>query len=107
MWLHSRTFLSSNQWSFNAQATQQMTTDCLVLLSVFPASVVFAIRYTHLRLNMFPDGGISRLKVHGIVERSWDGVPVSKVFVGLCDACSCPLCRGGCHFYSSLALSSE
>ncbi|CBJ29193.1 conserved unknown protein [Ectocarpus siliculosus] len=32
-------------------------------------------KYTHLRLNMFPDGGIARLKVHGIVERSWDGVP--------------------------------
>eukprot|EP00903_Cladosiphon_okamuranus_P006573 g6421.t1 len=32
-------------------------------------------KYTHLRLNIFPDGGVARLKVHGIVERSWDGVP--------------------------------
>lgn len=38
--------------------------------------VLLIFRYTHLRLNLFPDGGVARLKVHGIVERSWDGVPV-------------------------------
>ncbi|CAN0409571.1 unnamed protein product [Pylaiella littoralis] len=32
-------------------------------------------KYTHLRLNLFPDGGIARLNVHGIVERNWDGIP--------------------------------
>jgi len=35
-----------------------------------------SLRYTHLRLNLFPDGGVARLKVHGIVERSWDDLPV-------------------------------
>lgn len=37
---------------------------------------VFAIqadgRFTHLRLNIFPDGGIARLRVHGVVEPAWD-----------------------------------
>lgn len=35
-------------------------------------------RYTHLRLNIFPDGGIARLRVHGAVERSWAGVPLDE-----------------------------
>ncbi|CAN0490133.1 unnamed protein product, partial [Hapterophycus canaliculatus] len=34
-----------------------------------------SVRYTHLRLNLFPDGGVARLAVHGVVERSWDGEP--------------------------------
>ena len=29
-------------------------------------------RVTHLRLNMFPDGGIARLRVHGRVSPNWD-----------------------------------
>jgi allantoicase len=28
-------------------------------------------RWTHLRLNIFPDGGVARLRVHGIVEPDW------------------------------------
>eukprot|EP00904_Undaria_pinnatifida_P010622 jgi/Undpi1/6690/HiC_scaffold_20.g09169.m1 len=32
-------------------------------------------KYTHLRLNIFPDGGIARLRIHGAVERTWEGVP--------------------------------
>mmetsp|Transcript_64976 Transcript_64976/g.89263 ORF Transcript_64976/g.89263 Transcript_64976/m.89263 type:complete len:411 (-) Transcript_64976:361-1593(-) len=28
-------------------------------------------RFTHLRLNMYPDGGIARLHVHGVVARDW------------------------------------
>ena len=28
-------------------------------------------RYTHLRLNMFPDGGIARLRVYGDVQVDW------------------------------------
>jgi allantoicase len=37
-------------------------------------------RYTHIRLNMFPDGGIARLRVYGEVVPNWGRVPVS-VFV--------------------------
>lgn len=33
-------------------------------------------RYTHIRLNMFPDGGIARLRVYGEVSRDWSRVPV-------------------------------
>ena len=29
--------------------------------------------WTHVRLNIFPDGGIARLRVYGKVARSWEG----------------------------------
>ncbi|CAM9899492.1 unnamed protein product [Discosporangium mesarthrocarpum] len=42
----------------------------------------FAVQHnepvTHLRLNMYPDGGIARLRVPGVVERSWDRVPIDQ-----------------------------
>ncbi|XP_030626877.1 allantoicase [Chanos chanos] len=31
-------------------------------------------RFTHLRLNMFPDGGIARLRVYGVGQKDWPGV---------------------------------
>ncbi|XP_029352718.1 allantoicase [Echeneis naucrates] len=33
--------------------------------------VNFGCRVTHLRLNMHPDGGISRLRVYGVGQRDW------------------------------------
>lgn len=30
--------------------------------------------YTHLRLNIFPDGGVARLKVYGQVVQDWDEI---------------------------------
>ncbi|XP_005808741.1 probable allantoicase [Xiphophorus maculatus] len=35
-------------------------------------------RVTHLRLNMYPDGGIARLKVFGIGQRDWSSVPTNQ-----------------------------
>lgn len=35
--------------------------------------------WTHLRLNMFPDGGIARLRVYGIVLKDWTQVPSSQL----------------------------
>lgn len=29
-------------------------------------------RFTHVRLNIFPDGGVARLRIHGEVVPSWD-----------------------------------
>ncbi len=29
---------------------------------------------SHVRLNLFPDGGVARLRVHGIVHRDWSSV---------------------------------
>jgi allantoicase len=40
-----------------------------------PFAVSGSRRVTHLRLNIFPDGGVARLRVHGIVE------PDERVFV--------------------------
>ena len=31
-------------------------------------------RYTHVRLEIFPDGGVARLRVHGEVVPAWDGL---------------------------------
>ncbi len=35
--------------------------------------------YTHLRLNIYPDGGIARLKVYGEVFKDWSHVDKSEV----------------------------
>ena len=32
--------------------------------------VANAERWTHVRLNIFPDGGVARLRVHGIVDKA-------------------------------------
>lgn len=29
---------------------------------------------THVRLNIFPDGGVARLRVHGVVQPDWDAL---------------------------------
>ncbi|XP_017537889.1 allantoicase isoform X2 [Pygocentrus nattereri] len=34
-------------------------------------SVTFPHRVTHIRLNMYPDGGIARLRVYGVGQRDW------------------------------------
>ena len=35
--------------------------------------------WTHLRLNIYPDGGVARLKVYGEVYKNWDAVKESDV----------------------------
>lgn len=35
--------------------------------------------FTHVRLNMFPDGGISRMRVHGDVVSEWDHAGVADI----------------------------
>lgn len=35
-------------------------------------SVTSRERWTHLRLNIYPDGGVARLKVHGVVVPNWE-----------------------------------
>ncbi|HEY9682169.1 MAG TPA: allantoicase [Drouetiella sp.] len=40
---------------------------------------IFAIadanRWTHVRLNIYPDGGVARFKVYGTVSKDWHSVP--------------------------------
>ncbi|XP_061563421.1 allantoicase [Cololabis saira] len=36
--------------------------------------VNFKRRVTHLRLNMYPDGGIARLRVYGVGQRDWSSI---------------------------------
>jgi allantoicase len=53
--------------------------DWVTILNMVPlkqgSQNIFAIaneeRWTHLRLNIFPDGGVARLKVYGEVARLW------------------------------------
>ena len=37
---------------------------------------IFAVnsgeRWTHVRLNIYPDGGVARLKIYGVVRKRWD-----------------------------------
>ena len=35
--------------------------------------------WTHLRLNIFPDGGVARLRAYGTVHRDWSGLGVGSV----------------------------
>ena len=43
-------------------------------------------RFTHLRLNMFPDGGIARLRVHGAVLADWPALIKLKKLLDLAAA---------------------
>jgi allantoicase len=36
-------------------------------------------RFTHLRINMFPDGGIARLRIHGQVLPDWSNVKATDI----------------------------
>lgn len=39
-----------------------------------PFAIVSHQRVTHLRFNIFPDGGVARLRVHGEVTPDWDAL---------------------------------
>lgn len=41
--------------------------------------VNFNRRVTHLRLNMYPDGGIARLRVYGVGQRDWSSVSTNQL----------------------------
>lgn len=45
-------------------------------------AITDARRFTHVRLNIFPDGGVARLRVHGEVVPDWQKL---KAFGGLVD----------------------
>lgn len=36
-------------------------------------------KFTHLRLNLYPDGGVARLRVYGTPSFDWASVPASEV----------------------------
>ncbi len=43
-------------------------------------SVTHPNRWTHLRLNIYPDGGVARLKVYGDVIPDWNTIQPGKLF---------------------------
>ncbi|ROI33889.1 Allantoicase [Anabarilius grahami] len=42
-------------------------------------SVTYPHRVTHIRLNIYPDGGVARLKVYGIGKKDWSTVPIQDL----------------------------
>ncbi|MCJ2376834.1 allantoicase [Vibrio sp. ZSDZ34] len=41
-------------------------------------SVAFGAVYTHVRLNIYPDGGVARLRIYGRPEVDWDSVAANQ-----------------------------
>ncbi len=37
-------------------------------------------RYTHVRINYWPDGGVARLRVFGKVKKDWSATHVANSF---------------------------
>ena len=46
--------------------------------NIFP--VASEKRFTHIRLNIYPDGGVARLRVFGEVLRNWDGADPEQLW---------------------------
>ncbi len=59
----------------SAEWTEILSKSRLKADSVNPFAITDRHRYTHLRLNIYPDGGVARLRVHG--EPMFDWRPVS------------------------------
>ncbi|XP_063079543.1 allantoicase [Engraulis encrasicolus] len=61
--------LNSEVWEELVPVTQLEPGYSDTCHNYFP--VTSSKRVTHVRLNMFPDGGISRLRVYGVGQRDW------------------------------------
>jgi allantoicase len=64
--------LESARWQ-EALARSALRGDCENSFEVRGAR-----RATHVRLNIFPDGGVARLRVHGLVEPDWERLTGEK-----------------------------
>jgi allantoicase len=64
-WCHSRARHPMVGWQLLVPSTALKGNDRLFLAIAMPEAV------THLRLNIFPDGGVARLRVYGQVMRDW------------------------------------
>jgi allantoicase len=38
-------------------------------------------RFTHIRFNLYPDGGVARLHVYGTPKFDWTTIPASEVCI--------------------------
>lgn len=50
------------------------------LFSIIPPPMTEPRPWTHVRLNIYPDGGVARLRVYGDVLPSWDELDADAVF---------------------------
>jgi allantoicase len=49
--------------------------------------------YTHIRLNIFPDGGIARLRVYGEVQRDWSKIEADADLAAVLNGAGTVLCN--------------
>jgi len=55
--------------------------------------------WTHLRLNIFPDGGIARMRVYGSINRDWSAHDRSEIIdLAALEYGGCPLYANDAHF---------
>jgi allantoicase len=74
----------------DAASSKQLTAESIQWTTILPMSPlkpgaqnIFSVasgrRWTHVRLNIFPDGGVARLKVYGEVLPDWDRLKTKKL----------------------------
>ncbi|KAM6954116.1 allantoicase [Aplochiton taeniatus] len=66
--------LLSESWTQLVPVTQLKPGYSDSCRNYFP--VAYLGRVTHLRLNMYPDGGIARLKAYGVGQKDWSSIPL-------------------------------
>ncbi|KAJ7341850.1 hypothetical protein JRQ81_007447, partial [Phrynocephalus forsythii] len=61
--------MRSDEWTFVVPISEIKSGDLDICQNYF--FVTLKQRWTHLRLNIYPDGGIARLKIYGAMLRDW------------------------------------
>lgn len=61
--------MRSDEWPFLVPVSEVKSGDCDTRHNYF--LVTLKQRWTHLRLNLYPDGGVARLKIYGTMFRDW------------------------------------
>ncbi|XP_078503988.1 putative inactive allantoicase isoform X1 [Lissotriton helveticus] len=64
--------LKSDSWTLLLPMVQLKAGNPETNHNYFPVSS--QQRWTHIRLNMYPDGGIARFRIYGVAERDWSEI---------------------------------
>ncbi|XP_029792231.1 probable allantoicase isoform X1 [Suricata suricatta] len=70
--------LSSNDWSYLVPVTELRPGKPASSHNYFPVNS--QQRWTHIRLNIFPDGGVARLRVYGSGQKDWATIDPKEPF---------------------------
>uniref|UniRef100_A0AAY4B815 Allantoate amidinohydrolase n=1 Tax=Denticeps clupeoides TaxID=299321 RepID=A0AAY4B815_9TELE len=69
--------VKSERWEFLVPINELKPGHASSCHNYFP--VTLSRRVTHLRLNMYPDGGIARLRVYGVGQRDWSSIRLREL----------------------------